>query len=63
VYPSRAIAIEDSAPGVASAKAAGLKVVAIPHWLSERHDLSLADLRVAHAGELIPELLERLLDP
>jgi HAD superfamily hydrolase (TIGR01509 family) len=49
---SRSVAIEDSASGVASAGAAGLTVVAIPHWLTERHDLDAAHLRVAHAGEL-----------
>jgi len=52
VDPSRTIAIEDSAPGIASARAAGMPTVAIPHWLTELHDLSGADLRVAHAGEL-----------
>lgn len=49
VDPARSIAIEDSGPGIAAAKAAGMKVVAIPHWLTERHDLSAADLRVTHA--------------
>ena len=58
--PARSIAIEDSAPGVASAKAAGLTTVAIPHWLTERHDLSLADARVNQAGELTLALLEKL---
>jgi HAD superfamily hydrolase (TIGR01509 family) len=58
--PARTIAIEDSAPGVASAKAAGLKTVAIPHWLTERHDLSLADFRVRDAGELTLAQLETL---
>jgi len=52
VDPSKTIAIEDSAPGIASARAAGMPTVAIPHWLTELHDLSGADLRVAHAGEL-----------
>ena len=52
VDPARSIAIEDSAPGLAAARAAGMKTVAIPHWLTERHDLSGADLIVAHAGEL-----------
>jgi HAD superfamily hydrolase (TIGR01509 family) len=58
--PSRAMAIEDSGPGVRSAKAAGLKAVAIPHWLTEGHDLSLADLRVAEAGALTLAQLEKL---
>ncbi len=52
VDPARSIAIEDSGPGIAAARAAGMKTVAIPHWLTERHDLSSADLTVAHAGEL-----------
>jgi HAD superfamily hydrolase (TIGR01509 family) len=52
VDPTRSIAIEDSGPGVTAAKAAGMKTVAIPHWLTERHDVSAADLCVAHAGEL-----------
>jgi HAD superfamily hydrolase (TIGR01509 family) len=52
VEPARAVAIEDSAPGIAAARAAGLATVAIPHWLTEGHDVSGADLRVAHAGEL-----------
>jgi len=59
--PSRSVAIEDSGPGIASARAAGLKTVAIPHWLTERHELSAADLRVAHAGELTVERLATLL--
>jgi HAD superfamily hydrolase (TIGR01509 family) len=59
--PGLSIAIEDSAPGIAAARAAGLKAVAIPHWLTERHDLSGADLRVAHAGELTLDVLEALI--
>jgi HAD superfamily hydrolase (TIGR01509 family) len=58
--PQRSIAIEDSGPGVAAARAAGMKTVAIPHWLTERHDLSSADLLVAHAGELTVGRLARL---
>jgi HAD superfamily hydrolase (TIGR01509 family) len=52
VDPVRSIAIEDSGPGIAAARAAGMKTVAIPHWLTERHDLSGADLTIAHAGDL-----------
>jgi HAD superfamily hydrolase (TIGR01509 family) len=58
VDPARSIAIEDSGPGITAARAAGMKAIAIPHWLTERHDLSAADLTVAHAGELT---LERLI--
>jgi len=61
VDPSRAVAIEDSAPGVAAARAAGMTVVAIPHWLTETHDLTAAHLLVAHAGELTIDRLEQLL--
>jgi HAD superfamily hydrolase (TIGR01509 family) len=63
VDPRRSIAIEDSSPGIAAARAAGMKAVAIPHWLTERHDLSGADLTVAHAGELTIERLAQLVTP
>lgn len=59
--PRRSVAIEDSATGLASARAAGLKTVAIPHWLTAHHDLAAADLRVAHAGDLTLDILERLI--
>jgi HAD superfamily hydrolase (TIGR01509 family) len=58
--PGRAVAIEDSAPGVAAATAAGMKVVAIPHWLTERHDLGAAALRVRDARDITIEMLQRL---
>ena len=61
VDPSRSIAIEDSGPGITAAREAGMKAVAIPHWLTERHDLSGADLTVAHAGELTVDRLTLLL--
>jgi HAD superfamily hydrolase (TIGR01509 family) len=60
--PRRSVAIEDSGPGIASASAAGLKTVAIPHWLTRTHDLAPAALRVEHAGELTLERLERLVN-
>ncbi len=62
VDPRRSIAIEDSAPGIAAARAAGMTVIAIPHWLTAAHDLTGADLSVAHAGELTLARLEPLLD-
>ena len=58
----RSVAIEDSGPGLAAATAAGMKTVAIPHWLTERHDLAAASLRVSHAGELTIDVLTRLVD-
>jgi putative hydrolase of the HAD superfamily len=62
VDPVRSIAIEDSGPGVTAALAAGMKVVAIPHWLTKRHDLAGASLIVAHAGELSLARLDALLN-
>lgn len=61
IDPHHAVAIEDSAPGVTAARAAGLRVVAIPHWLTATHDLDAADLRVAHAGELTLDALSALI--
>ncbi len=58
--PRRSVAIEDSGPGVSSATAAGMKTVVIPHWLTERHDIAAATLRVAHAGDLSLDVLEAL---
>jgi HAD superfamily hydrolase (TIGR01509 family) len=60
VDPARSVAIEDSEPGIAAARAAGMTVVAIPHWLTEGHDLSAAHLTVVHAGELTVERLTSL---
>jgi HAD superfamily hydrolase (TIGR01509 family) len=60
VDPARSVAIEDSEPGIAAACAAGMTVIAIPHWLTERHDLSAAHLTVANAGELTVERLTSL---
>lgn len=60
--PERTVAIEDSAPGIAAARAAGMKTVAIPHWLTEGHDISSADLRVADAGELTIARLAELVE-
>jgi len=59
--PARTVAIEDSGPGILAARAAGMKTVAIPHPLTEGHDLSGADLRVSHAGELTIARLATLL--
>jgi HAD superfamily hydrolase (TIGR01509 family) len=60
--PACSIAIEDSAPGVVAARAAGMRTIAIPHWLTASHDLTGADASVAHAGELTVDRLRRLLE-
>jgi HAD superfamily hydrolase (TIGR01509 family) len=60
VDAARSVAIEDSGPGIAAARAAGMKAIAIPHWLTHTHDLTGADLTVAHAGELTLDRLTTL---
>ncbi len=52
VSPTHCVAIEDTRPGLLAAKSAGMRVIVIPHWLTETHDLSEADLRVTSAVEL-----------
>lgn len=44
VRPDEAIAFEDSPNGIAAAKAAGLRCVAVPHAVTRGLDLSAADL-------------------
>ena len=61
VAPSYSVALEDSEPGSRAAKAAGMRVVAIPNQFSERQDLSVADLVVSSASALSLERLVALL--
>jgi HAD superfamily hydrolase (TIGR01509 family) len=60
VAAARSVAIEDSAPGVTAAVAAGLWTVAIPHRLTATHDLRRAHLQVSSAKALTLELLDHL---
>ncbi|MBI5821967.1 MAG: HAD family phosphatase [Verrucomicrobia bacterium] len=60
IAPDRCVAIEDSQPGIVAAKAAGMKAIAIPNWLTAEHDLDAADLRVASAAELSMAVLAKL---
>ena len=46
VEPQRALAVEDSAHGVAAAKGAGLLCVVVPNSLTKSLDLAAADLRL-----------------
>ena len=56
-----AVAIEDSPNGIAAAKNAGLKVVAVPNELTSALDLSRADLRLASCADVtLAELLRKL---
>src|SRR5207248_10443177 len=60
VPPGECVALEDSAPGVASARAAGMACIAIPNRVTVRHDLSAAHHRVADLAEVTLELLRSL---
>ena len=59
--PGEAVALEDSANGIAAAKAAGMRCVAIPNPMTAGLDLSAADLRLDSLADVsVAELLERL---
>lgn len=60
IAPERCVAVEDSEPGLRSARAAGMKTIAIPHPLTRLHDHSDADLHVRSAAELTLEQLRGL---
>jgi len=51
VEPHRALAVEDSAHGVAAAKRAGLLCVVVPNSLTQSLDLSAADLRLGSLAD------------
>jgi HAD superfamily hydrolase (TIGR01509 family) len=60
VEPRAAIAIEDSPHGVAAAKAAGLWCIVVPHGITERLDVSQADLRLPSlADSTLADVLAR----
>ena len=60
VSAEEALAFEDSPNGVAAAKAAGLRCVAVPNPITATLDLSGADLRLDSLGALgLEELIER----
>lgn len=61
VDASEAFAIEDSPNGIAAAKRAGMRCVAIPNSITARLDLSEADVTLTSLAEVtLPQLLERL---
>jgi beta-phosphoglucomutase-like phosphatase (HAD superfamily) len=51
VDPARAVAVEDSAIGVESAKAAGLFTVATPSTWTQTQDFTAADLLLESLGD------------
>jgi HAD superfamily hydrolase (TIGR01509 family) len=53
VQGAEALAVEDSGHGVASAKAAGMRVVAVPHGLTAHLDFTGADL-LTHSLATLP---------
>ena len=59
VEPARCVAVEDSHNGIRSAKAAGMRVVAVPnpHFPPDEEALAHADAVVRTVAELTPELL------
>lgn len=54
------VALEDSRPGVAAAKAAGLTCIAVPTVFTRHHDLTQADLVVTSLETVTVEILTRL---
>ncbi len=57
VAPRRCVAVEDSATGIASAKAAGLRAIAVPNRYTAHQDLSRADARVESLEQVLPLLI------
>lgn len=61
VRPSDVLAVEDSPNGVASAKAAGAKCLAVPHALTRSLDLSGADVVIESLADRdVKDILARL---
>jgi HAD superfamily hydrolase (TIGR01509 family) len=60
VSPGNAVAVEDSASGIRSAKAAGMGVIAIPnaHFPPPEEVLELADVRLESLAGLTPDAVE-----
>jgi HAD superfamily hydrolase (TIGR01509 family) len=60
VPPERCAAVEDSRNGIRAAKAADMKVIAIPnpHFPPDEESLGLADVRLGSLAELTPTRVE-----
>lgn len=57
VNPKNCLAIEDSESGIVSAKAAGMKVIAVPNRYTKHQDFSKADKVVKSLSEITTEAL------
>lgn len=60
VDPTRCVALEDSSHGIQAARAAGMRVIAIPNSVSIHQDLSLSHAQVQHFGDVTLDILRRL---
>ncbi len=60
ISPVFCVALEDSETGVLSAKAAGMKVIAIPNKYTKHHDFSKADKIVSRLSEITIPMLKNL---
>ncbi|HEY8600430.1 MAG TPA: HAD-IA family hydrolase [Thermomicrobiales bacterium] len=60
VEPREAVALEDSGPGVAAARAAGLRCLAIPSEVTSTHDLSPANVIRSSLVDVTPADLAAL---
>jgi len=61
VMPEEALALEDSSNGIAAAKAAGLRCVAVPTVMTAGLDLSRADMRIPSLGAVpLTDLLAQI---
>jgi HAD superfamily hydrolase (TIGR01509 family) len=61
VDPTRAAAVEDSHGGIRAAKAAGMRVIAIPNpsYPPDEESLAQADVTIRSLDELAPELIRK----
>jgi beta-phosphoglucomutase-like phosphatase (HAD superfamily) len=61
VAAGEAFAVEDSPNGITAAKRAGMKCVAVPNPITERLDLSHADVLVRSLADVsLDEVIEKL---
>lgn len=59
--PEECIVLEDSEPGIVSAKKAGMKVVAVPNiYIKKEHDFSKADIIVNSLSDINMDLLKSI---